>query len=383
MIQKYTYFYGYPTQQPPLTVKTAVNQFGVMTSATAPPKFGSGVTTDVNVQEADSTSLQTYDTVSDTYFGSNGSNSLMFGSIANLGTVGAGQSTVRTMIFASPIISSEPAGNKWTTNPAATIDETYSDGHYEDRTVAADGTYVENGTTKNADGSVAAIKIDEMSTGAGTYSGPFAACPDVTSWNFTAPVAKKIALTLSSTSPYCTNSTPLEIPEWYPPNPAPFFQDSNQSTTATTPGQCGKNKGQSATEITRNRAMLDTVIGYIDLQTDRDYASSNGPLCSIHTDLMLVYYDWQGDTPSFLLVTGNGKPLATVQTTEVLVNKSSSASGAVHSAARSAMPAAAIAEFAAASQAHFDAKMNVVRAKLRDAMIQHAMHARNAKGGVR
>ena len=40
------------------------------------------------------------------------------------------------------------------------------------------------------------------------------------------------------------------------------------------------------------------------------YMGSRGIQCVVYSDTMLIYYDWQGDTTQFVLVSTNAKPVA-------------------------------------------------------------------------
>ncbi len=41
---------------------------------------------------------------------------------------------------------------------------------------------------------------------------------------------------------------------------------------------------------------------------------SRGIQCVVYSDTMLIYYDWQGDTTQFVLVSTNAKPVAAALT---------------------------------------------------------------------
>jgi hypothetical protein len=366
MTQKFTYQYGFPSIQPPTTIKTRVRQEVSIVRGRPPRGFRKGSTHVVEVNETDATSLQTVDSSSASYVATQGSSGLLFGSTAQIQGASGAQSTSETTIYPSPRTVYEKAGATWSNSPAATVDETYSDGHYEDRTYAANGTYAEKGTTFNSDATPAKIALEDQSSGAGSYAGPFTGCPDDTTFVFSAPAGTppKIDLDATSSDKYCTIST-IPIDAWFNANPT-FYSEKDSSAAGTVPSSCGAEAGASATVVTSVRTFLDTVIGYTENTTASTYSNAGGPLCVVYTDTILNYYDWQGDSLGFVGFTPNGDSISSIVTQETLLGYYS---GAAISPA-----------VAGALESHFLAKLEPVRARLRSAMIHHLM---NVKGGSR
>lgn len=366
--QTYTYLYGYPSPEPPSTTTTTVKDV-VTVSPTAGPGLPSG-TNDVHVDETDTTPLQTSKTVTDAYVGANSSQTLLYGSVSLLKSAQGGQTTHTTTSYLTPQILSQKQGT-WTNSPASSIDEKYSDGHYQDRTIAANGTYDEKGTAPGLSGKMVGTQILEKASGAGSYSGPFEGCPQHTSWLFTA--APNITVKLVSNPPYsgCELGA-TSIPDWYPTAPALYSEHDRASNGAVMPSGCGQSQGKRARRTERSIVRLDTIIGYTE-HTDLSVFGplSGPPACVILADEIDNYYDWQGDQIAFFTFTDKGKPVSTIVTNESLAGSS------LGGAARGADA------IVAAAQTHFAAKLDAVRARLRDAMIRRFLTVLNGAGGTR
>jgi hypothetical protein len=366
LTQTYTYLYGYPSPEPPNTSTTTIK--GVVTvSPTAGPGLPSG-TNDVHVKETDATPLQSSTTVSDAYVRTSASEVVLYGSMSELKAAQGGQSTHTTTSYVTPQILSRTRGT-WTNSPAGSTDEEYSDGHYQDRTIAANGSYDEKGTAFSLGGKMVGTEIVEKSSGAGGYTGPFAGCPPKTSFLFSA--APKISVELVSKPPVLgceQESTP--IPDWYPAAPTLYREQDRVNSGIVMPSTCGASAGERARLTARSTARLDTIIGYRE-QTDVSvFGPLEGPpVCIVFADEIDNYYDWQGDQIAFFAFTDNGHPVSTILTDEAVVFKSNSSGGAD--------------AVVVAAQTHFGATMDAVRASLRDAMIRRFETMRNSAGGTR
>ncbi|HTU81082.1 MAG TPA: hypothetical protein VMF61_03075 [Candidatus Acidoferrales bacterium] len=371
--QTFTYYYGFSKGkvQPPLVVKTSVKQ-QINTFATTPPSgISASATTDAQVSETDATSLQTNKSVTDNYVSTSGTSVYAYGAVTGIFAPAGGQSSTTTTVYGSPQQISAAAGTTWRNSPKATVDEMYSDGHYEDRSIASDGTYDETGTTYNVNQTLAKIKLSEQSTGAGFYRGPFEGTPSNTSFNFAAPSGSPSTIDITlflnkNTYPEAT------IPSWFGEPPA-LYVDRIATTTATTPSACDARAGISATLDHRFRRTIDTIVGYVDNYDVKTYYTAEGPVCIVLDDFIDNYYDWQGDTPYFVLFSGNAKPIGTINTVETLLASSGSSSSSsarrAHFAATAATPVSAVAALAA--EAHFAAQIEALHARLRKTMFQH------------
>jgi hypothetical protein len=368
--QRFTYNYGYPSPQPPSTIKTVIDDTVSVSPATKsdlPPGAR-----DVHVVEGAKTRLQSARTVSDAYINAPGAELLLYGSTSTLQAPAGGQSSTTVTSYESPQILAKVSGT-WTNSPAATIDESYADGHYQDRTIAADGAYEEKGTTFASNGKIAAITILEKVSGAGSYTGPFASCPPATSFMFTA--APTIVLTLVSKSREC-RMPPTPITDWYPTAPTLYAERDGVENDMRLPSECGARAGTKAILVRRAISSIDTIIGYME-QTDYSVYSQHGmPLCMLLDDDIANYYDWQGDQISFFAFTPNGKPVSTIVTNEALV-LSGRSSGA------STADAAFTQSLAAGVENHFFAKLGAARDQLREAMIRRFENVMRAGGGLR
>ncbi len=366
LTQTYTYLYGYPSPEPPNTSTTAIK--GVVTvSPTTGPGLPSG-TNDVHVKETDTTPLQSSTTVSDAYVHTSATQALLYGSVSELKAPQGGQSTHTTTSYVTPQTLSRSHGT-WTNSPAETIDEKYSDGHYQDRTIAANGSYEEKGTAFSLGGRMVGTEIVEESSGAGGYTGPFEGCPPKTSFLFTA--APKISVSLVSKPPVlgCEQAA-ASIPDWYPAGPTLYREQDRVRSGALMPSSCGPSAGKRARLTERSSALLDTIIGYREHTDVSVFGPLQGPPdCIVFADEIDNYYDWQGDQISFFAFTDNGHPVSTILTDETVVFKSSSPDGA--------------SAIVTAAQTHFGATLDAVRARLRDAMIRRFVTMSNSAGGTR
>jgi hypothetical protein len=373
MTQVFTYDYGFPSPQPPATIRTTIHDSVTVLSASQ-PGLPPGAQ-DVNVRERDTTPLQATQTVTDAFVSPPEAELLLYGSKSKFEAPQGGQSSTTVTAYANPQILSKSAGH-WTNSPEATIDEKYSDGHYQDRTIAANGTYNEKGTTLALNGKVAPIEILEKASGAGSYTGPFLGCPPHTSFTFTA--APSIDLQLISSPPVggCEMSkTP--IPDWYPAGTTFYTEHDSVKANATMPVQCGSHAGKGARLTERKLLKLDTVIGYYEDTDISVFSSSNAvPLCFVLGDEISNYYDWQGDQIAFFAFTPNGHPVSTIRTDEALelVGGAASSAGAA-TVARASVEAGV--------QTHFMDGVNAERVKLRDAMVRRFTNVSSRIGGVR
>jgi hypothetical protein len=373
--QRYAYDYGYPSPQPPTTIRTRIRDKVSVLSAT-----GSGLPAgarNVHVLERAATRLQTTDTVSDSYVSAQEPELLLYGSKSQLEAPLGGQSTETVTTYSKPQILAKQSG-RWTNSPAAKIDESFSDGHHQNRTIAANGTYVEKGTTFALNGKVAPIEILEEASGAGSYTGPFVGCPPNTSWMFTAAPSITLTLVSKPRERGCElGATP--IPDWYRVPPTFYSERDTVKSDVTMPSQCGGLAGTAATYVRRTVSSLDTVIGYVESTDVSAYSNAQGvPLCLLLDDDISNYYDWQGDQVAFFAFTPNGDAVSTIDTQESLVLAGGNPSSMV--AGEGIGPGAAV---VVGLQQPFLARNSVEREKLRNAMVHHLENLARRIGGVR
>lgn len=366
MTQTYTYLYGYPSPEPPNTTTTMIKD-AVTVAPTTGPGLPSG-TNDVHVDETDTTPLQSSRTLTDAYVKTSTTQALLYGSVSELKAPQGGQSTHTTTSYVRPQILSRRHGT-WTNSPAGTVDEKYSDRHHQDRTIAANGTYDEKGTAFALGGKMVATEIVEKATGAGSYTGPFVGCPPKTSWLFTA--APNISVALVSKPPVlgCQIAS-ATIPAWYPTGPTLYREQDRVNNGVVMPSACGPSGGKRARLTKRSTTRLDTIIGYREDTDVSAFGSLSGPVvCIVFADEIDNYYDWQGDQIAFFAFTDNGHPVSTIVTDESLVLEGGSAGGSD--------------AIVAGAEAHFTAKLDAVRARLRDAMIRRFVTISTSAGGTR
>ncbi len=366
MVQDYTYHYGFPSPQPPLTVRTKVTQDISITTDPAPEGYPAGSNQIVHLRETDESKLSKNTTTTDVYVAQQPKQDLVYASSTQINAPDGAQSSSSTTTYSSPRVVAKTGVAMWSNSPARKIDEVFSDGHSEHRTVATNGTYVENGTAVDYAGTLATTELQDMSSGAGFYKGGFFGCPSHTRFTFSAPIGApaKIAFAKKSIDPYCVQA-PETFPAWFEANPT-FYSEADSSKQTKMPSSCGTSDGRTVSDIRSTIRFLDTIIGYFEETQSDTYMGSRGIQCVVYSDTMLIYYDWQGDTTQFVLVSTNAKPVAEVVTREILAARSG----------RAALPSIAV----AALGRHFVASLGPQRERLRTAMIQHLVHAR---GGTR
>jgi hypothetical protein len=364
--QTYTYLYGYPSPEPPNTITTAIK--GVVTvSPTTGPGLPSG-TNDVHVDETDTTPLQSSRTVSDAYVNTSATQAVLYGSVSELKAPAGGQSTDTTTSYVTPQIVSRQHGT-WSNSPAGSVDEKYSDGHYQDRTIAANGSYDEKGTAFSLSGIMVGTELLEKATGAGSYTGPFEGCPPKTSFEFSAAPSIAVTLVSKPPEPGCEQAS-QSIPNWYPTPPALYNEQDRVKSNVVMPSECGHSAGQRERLTERTIARLDTIIGYKEHTDVSVFGPLDGPpVCAVFADEIDNYYDWQGDQIAFFDFTDKGHPVSTILTDEAVVFEGGSSGGSD--------------AIVAAAETHFGAKLDAVRARLRDAMIRRFVTRSTHAGGAR
>ncbi len=361
--QAFTYYYGNPTVQPPVTITTTIAQTVTVAPTALASPFPGGSANDVHVAESDVIDgLQQVDFTSDSYTATSSGNVLLYGSVENTPSSSNGQASAIQLVYAAPQIidkTPETGGETWSNKPGAQLTETYSDGHSENRTVNNDGTYAETGTAQSPDGSgYVPIDLTELASGAGTYAGPFYGFRMFT-WAIGAPSSGKVNIT------YTIKGKPTEkyvtVPQWYASKPA-FFTESDSIRSGVTPPS-GCNASGTANDVVQKITLLDTVIGYTEMKQRDTYTQSGAAVCVAFADTLYNYYDWNGDTPYTVYVSLNKKRISQVLTTELL----SPATGAVIGANRlhrshgfhgaPAIPMTAV----AALQERFNAKIEATK----------------------
>ncbi len=371
-VQTYTYFYGYPSQEPPATIVTRLKE----TVTALPTRHYPAGALDIHSDTLEKTALQSTHVVTNSYVSATAGSVLLYATTSKIESASGGQTTDAKTAYASPQIVSQKTG-AWTNSPAASIRESYSDGHYQDRTVAADGTYDEKGTTFALTGQIAPITIREAATGAGRYIGPFDGCPPKTAFEFTAAPNIELKLVSKPPSSFC-EMQPTKITDWYPASPGFFNEHDTAKNGAAPPSECGLDE-KRVHLTTRTVMSLDTIIGYVE-KTNMVIVNSESKdvlLCMLLTDSISNYYNWQGDTPYFFLFTPNGKPVSTIVTDEKLVIDDDS------SARRNRNAFEAADAVAAGAQQQFLTGVARVRERLHDAMVRAFISKQTSIGGAR
>jgi hypothetical protein len=362
MIQNYTYRYGFPSPLPPLTIKTRVVQRVSIVKGGAPKGYPTGSNQIVSVKETDETKLATNTFTTLAYVAVRPSEDLLYASSTQIAAADGAQSSVSTTKYTQPRIVAQSGASPWTNSPASTIDESFSDGHSEDRTIAGDGTYVEHGTALTSNTKLVPTTLEDTSSGAGSYTAPFEGCPPDMTESVSAPAGDplKITLSVSAKDDSACNGAPISYLAWFPATPT-FYREADSNRRAVVPSSCGSAKGLRSTDVRSDTEFLDTIIGYVEQTRSDTYSVSTGTVCVTYSDAMFIYYDYQGDTPYFLVVSPNRKPIATVLTQETLTASD-------HGVALPAIATDALLR-------HFFARLEPERERLRSALVQRFARA--------
>jgi hypothetical protein len=323
--QDFTYYYGFPSPEPPSKITTQIAQkITVAPTALASP-FPPGSANDVHVDETDNLDgLQTISLTGDSFTATSSGNVLLYGSIENTPATGNGQSTIDTLVYAAPqIVDKSPETNNaaWTNKPGAQLTEVYGDGHSENRTIADDGTYAEIGYAQSPDGAgYIPIHLTELASGAGSYDGPFFGLSNLDN-DINAPSGNPP--TISATYQIRGKATkPLfTIPAWFSTPPKLFAEADSILTGVKLPAGCNHAVNSApVNEVIHNVTGLDTIIGYTERSERDSYAESGAVVCVVFSDTLENFYDWNGDTPPTLIVyvSKNKKKISEVVTTELL-----------------------------------------------------------------
>jgi hypothetical protein len=367
MVQRYAYAYPTASPKPPIRMAGIVTESFLVGKAKLPPAIGRGTATKVHVTESDAGALQTTVKTTDAYALGTGGFETLLGTVSyEFAPWATTYDQTTTTVYPAPLeVAPSPAaaGKTWTNSPAATVVQAFSGGQSYQRTIAADGSYVEKGTIPLSYGTPQPVCITEFPNGQGVYGQGFHA--GQAAFVFAAPTSSPSVIAVSTEAPDptvspCAASRPqpsyTTVPAWFPtppPGGSPLYAETDASTNATAPKTCGLLAGKPALLVTRSVWRLDTIVGYSERILDRSYTGASGVGCLDMRDDINVYYDWNGDVEPRPYLTFGGAPIATVTTTEHLTGFSA-ASGSL------LVPPAV----AQAAQAHFTARIDRLRAKL-------------------
>ena len=226
----------------------------------------------------------------------------------------------------------ETLAQTWTNTGAQTIAESESDGFTANRTVNADGSYVENDTYPQTSQftpppAPLTATITENSSGSGTYVLPLEGPPNST-FSYATPSAGNITISLSQPGePTVTNT----VATWYA---LPLYTETDRDDGALAiPGSCNvpAQFGARANGIEQTFTRVDTVLGTLENFDQITYVVGGYAVCIRLTDTTDVFYDYsgQGDQPPFgFSFSGGQSPLEVITTTSTVGLTSTSVTGA-------------------------------------------------------
>ena len=315
---------GSPSPNPPSTAIYAV-QSTVQAALNAAPSTVpvTGPYLDVNSTELDSSNLASQEFVTDAWVQSSSSGGALEYGTQLMQPLSAEQPNTLTA-YVDPVTGKanpqqldqlpETSGASWTNEPAATISQSFADGHSVKRFVYADGTYVDNDSIPLPTGGVAYAIIQENSDGSGSYTAPFAG-GNVSSVSVSAPAlptpvptgtpnpitTPQVTVTLKLAGFYASILGPTISAQFtpfyvYTPKPVFYSETDAVNTAGSFPAGCANSYGASGLELVRKIATLDTVLGYVETTEFDAYAAAGYPVCVVSSDVINYAYDYAGDT---------------------------------------------------------------------------------------
>ncbi len=374
--QQATYFYPAtvtpttsPTAPPTCVVESVAAVFAGTSAVDPSGKGGSNL----HENELDASPLSTTSVGSDVWTLGGAQTTLTATQVVSPNN-GSPTSTTLQEFTTPPVIGQASLGTFGTGNSdAGTLNQSTSYGLSYSRTINADGSYSESGTTQTGTGgSGGTIFISEAANGSGTITGP--ANGGFAPKTFSAPSAGKITLTVNPGA----NQTTKLIPVWW--TTLTLYSENNSITAVTSePSPC---TGTAAYKAERIVTQIDTIMGYTETTTYDTYdtQSGNGADCVAYSDTINNYYDWSGDIFLANRFSSNGAayPLSTFVTTETLALAPGQAGNRPFDASRGRRVSAA--SVSAAAAAHFTAIVAQTRARI----LAHALrlHTTNSVGGI-
>jgi len=365
--QDFTYYYGYPTTEPPSTITTAISQTVTVSATALASPFPAGTANDVRVAETDTIDgLQSIPFTTDAYEDTSGTNVVLYGSASDTPASGDAQSTLETLVYDTPRIvdqSPQTNGATWTNKPGATLNEVYGDGHSNNRVIADDGSYREVGYAQSPSGAgYIPVDLFEDASGAGEYSGPFFGQQNIDNV-FDAPAGNPATITATFNVKGGAKGTIFTIPAWYASNPTLYSESNAIVTGATLPKGCAS--ASPVNEVRQKFNRLDTIIGYTERGETDSYESNGTVVCVVYSDTLVNYYDWNGDTTARTIpyASPKGKKISQVITSELITQSGAGASASAHRA-RGARVAGIPAIALGALQERFNAKIAATKRKL-------------------
>jgi hypothetical protein len=216
----------------------------------------------------------------------------------------------------------EAVGSFGPNNAALTYKELDPAQFQRTRTVAADGSYVEQGTDAFQDQQTVTVNADlSASYDARQYSG--------LRFTMTAPSGgtnSRIILRIFNAAG--TQLQAFSLPTWIP---ATMTQPSNEtdvdngSVTYPTACKVPSKYGTSGNQIVQTVSRADTALGNLETQTTTTYVAPRvGPVCIQMTDSVQTFYDYTGQNGFSALISGGTLPLILTSLSETLTLQSAS-----------------------------------------------------------
>lgn len=350
-------------------------------AVSAPASFnGVSALYDFHTNETDTTPLQTTTIATDTYYASvaSGASSNLvdygYSSTDNFGETllvqyGASGAAVPVVIDELP----EVPGATWSNTAAESLNETSPGNQSSVRSVNPNGSYT--ATTTYASGSLftpppapVTATIVENSDGSGSYSLPLLGPPNSTITVGTPGPAPSPMIPIALTVPGSPTTT-IEVPVWYG-SPLVLYQETDTNTGAQNfPAACNVPAayGLTGNGVVQTIRSVDAILGTIETLQQTIYViPTYGAACVVLSDQLLSFYDYSGQGPALIVVSGTPLETATVSTTLGLT------SATVSTAARTRAQSVAAAGFRIANaRANFVATIERVKLARQRKLLAH------------
>jgi hypothetical protein len=271
----------------------------------------------------------------------------------------------------------------WVNNAARTATERDPGGQVTTSAYAGPGTYTENISYPEENGTAQAVTYSD---GSGVYQAPVEGQTQQTSTiTVNAPVVaasgNSINVGYSVYGAGFPEAGGFTIPDWYPATPPVLasddFVDEGPATVPSTCNVAAAYAAGTADAFIETKSRLDTLFGELETDSNTVYVSPQfGVLCTVASEDLKNFYDFSVQSSS--LFSFSSTPIYETTVTETLGLTTAGVSGATASARAARIGAARPSFMAMPSLAH-------VRALLAQSRLRmlHALRARALKGGVR
>jgi hypothetical protein len=301
-----------------LTTTSSVTQSGTVA---APASYaGQGAAYDLLTTETDTSSVQIV-TKTDAYYLlsalSGGSDALLDLGYASTDTTGRTLTVTTGGGNGLVDVLPEVTGTLSPANTAAqSIAETDADGFSSSRTIAADGSYVENDlypqTSQFSSPAPLTATLTENADGSATYALPLLGSSDDSEITYGAPQNGTIAIAIVPPSSSGVATANYTVASWY--TGSLYSETDTDDGAQTVPTACGAASfATTANALDQRIQRIDAIAGTHEWFDQVTYVAPNdGPVCVTLFDVTYAYYDLTGqgnEAPYGLTFSGGSSPI--------------------------------------------------------------------------